>query len=48
MIETIDEGKPRTPFMRFGDTIRLEMRDAGGQSVFGTIEQTVVRADPSS
>ncbi len=48
MIETIDEGKPRTPFMRFGDTIRLEMPDAGGQSVFGAIEQTVVRAGPAS
>ena len=48
MIETIDEGKPKTPFMRFGDTIRLEMQDAGGHSVFGAIEQTVVRADPAS
>ena len=42
LLETIDEGKPRTPFMRFGDTIRLEMLDAGGRSVFGAIEQTVV------
>lgn len=48
MIETIDEGKPRTPFMRFGDTIRLEMHDASGRSVFGAIEQTVVRAAPAS
>jgi fumarylacetoacetate (FAA) hydrolase len=48
MIETIDEGKPKTPFMRFGDTIRLEMLDAEGKSVFGAIEQTVVRAQPSS
>ncbi len=48
MIETIEEGKPRTPFMRFGDTIRLEMRDASGRSVFGAIEQTVVRAQPAS
>jgi fumarylacetoacetate (FAA) hydrolase len=43
MIETIEEGKPRTPFMRFGDTVRLEMLDAEGRSVFGAIEQTVVR-----
>ncbi len=48
MIETIDEGKPKTPFMRFGDTIRLEMLDGAGRSVFGAIEQTVVRAEPAS
>ncbi len=47
-IETIEEGKPRTPFMRFGDTIRLEMRDASGRSVFGAIEQTVVRVRQAS
>lgn len=45
MIETIDDGKPRTPFMRFGDTVRLEVRDAAGRSIFGAIEQTVVRAE---
>ena len=48
MIETIEEGKPKTPFMRFGDTIRLEMPDSSGRSVFGAIEQTVVRAGPAS
>ncbi|MBM3532060.1 MAG: fumarylacetoacetate hydrolase family protein [Alphaproteobacteria bacterium] len=48
MIETIEEGKPRTPFMRFGDTIRLEVRDREGRSVFGAIEQRVVRAEPAS
>ena len=41
MIETIDAGKPATPFMSFGDTIRLEMVDDGGHSIFGAIEQTV-------
>jgi fumarylacetoacetate (FAA) hydrolase len=41
MIETIRDGKPATPFMRFGDAIRIEMHDAAGRSVFGTIEQTV-------
>ncbi len=40
-IETIRDGKPRTPFMEFGDTIRIEMKDARGQSIFGAIEQTV-------
>lgn len=41
MIETINTGKPSTPFMRFGDSVRIEMRDAAGHSVFGAIEQTV-------
>jgi fumarylacetoacetate (FAA) hydrolase len=40
-IETINDGKPSTSFMRFGDRIRIEMNDANGQSIFGTIEQTV-------
>ena len=43
MIETIADGKPKTPFMRFGDTIRIEMLDAEGGSVFGAIEQKVTR-----
>ncbi len=45
-IETIKHGKPQTPFMRFGDTIRLDMKDASGNSIFGTIEQTVVKYAP--
>jgi fumarylacetoacetate (FAA) hydrolase len=40
-IETIDTGKPVTPFMKAGDTIAIEMLDAQGRSVFGRIEQTV-------
>jgi len=44
MIETIRDGKPCTPFMRFGDTVRIEMRDARQNSLFGSIEQAVVRA----
>ena len=40
-IETINDGKPSTSFMLFGDSIRIEMLDASGASVFGTIEQTV-------
>jgi len=40
-IETINNGKPSTSFMKFGDTIRIEMEDASGQSIFGTIDQTV-------
>ena len=43
VVETLLEGKPRTPFMRFGDRIRIEMLDAAGHSIFGAIEQTVER-----
>ena len=41
VIETILHGKPAPPFMRFGDTVRIEMKDAAGHSIFGAIEQTV-------
>ncbi len=44
MIETIEQGAPRTPFMKFGDRVRLDMHDAAGRSIFGAIDQTVVRA----
>ena len=40
-IETILDGKAHTEFMQFGDTVRIEMKDKDGQSVFGAIEQTV-------
>ena len=40
-IETINDGKPSTDFMQFGDTIRIEMNNANGRSIFGAIEQTV-------
>jgi fumarylacetoacetate (FAA) hydrolase len=43
VVETIVAGKPKTPFLSFGDRVRLDMRDATGQSIFGAIEQTVVR-----
>ncbi len=42
MIETIDGGKPETPFMKFGDKIRIEMKDAQGNSIFGAIEQEII------
>ncbi|MCW5723850.1 MAG: fumarylacetoacetate hydrolase family protein [Maricaulaceae bacterium] len=41
MIETIQDGAPKTPFMRPGDTVRIEMFDHAGKSIFGAIEQTV-------
>jgi fumarylacetoacetate (FAA) hydrolase len=40
-LETIADGKPATSFMAYGDTIRIEMVDGDGKSVFGAIEQTV-------
>jgi fumarylacetoacetate (FAA) hydrolase len=43
MIETIETGAAATPFMRFGDTVRIEMKDAHGRSIFGAIEQVVAR-----
>lgn len=43
MIETIRDGKPATSFMKFGDTIRIEMLDEQGNSVFGAIDQKVVK-----
>jgi fumarylacetoacetate (FAA) hydrolase len=43
MIETIEQGAPKTPFMRFGDRVRIELFDADGASVFGAIDQQVVR-----
>jgi len=44
-IETIQSGSPTTSFMKFGDRIRIEMRSAADESIFGAIEQTVVRYD---
>jgi len=44
--ETIDSGKPVTPFMKFGDHIRIEMFGRDGKSIFGAIDQKVVKYDP--
>lgn len=42
-IETIATGAPKTPFMKLGDIVRIEMKDKAGHSIFGAIEQTVQR-----
>ena len=42
-VEMIEHGAPRTSFMRFGDRVRMEVFDLQGQSVFGAIDQCVVR-----
>ena len=44
MIETIQNGKPSTPFMQFGDSVQIEMFDKDGKSIFGRIAQTVQQA----
>ena len=42
-VETLRDGKPSTPFMQFGDRVRIEMLTVDGSSPFGAIEQTVCR-----
>lgn len=44
-VETLEHGAPRTPFLAFGDVVRIEMLDAQGRSIFGAIEQRIERAD---
>ena len=45
MVETILSGRPATPFLRCGDTVRIEMLDETGASIFGAIEQSVTGVD---
>ena len=42
MLEQLEHGAPRTPFLSFGDRVRIEMFDAAGASVFGAIDQRVI------
>ncbi len=44
-IETIQQGKAATPFLQFGDTIRIEMNDAKHRSIFGAIEQRIEKSE---
>jgi fumarylacetoacetate (FAA) hydrolase len=43
-LEQIADGKPSTPFLKFGDRVRIEMLDTSGQSLFGAIDQKVTKA----
>lgn len=43
MIEAIEKGAPETPFLKFGDRVRIEMLDAEGRTIFGAIDQRVVQ-----
>jgi len=45
MIETIQDGAAKTPFMKFGDTVEVKMKDKDGKSIFGSIDQKVVKYD---
>jgi fumarylacetoacetate (FAA) hydrolase len=42
-IETLDQGGAKTPFLRFGERVRIEMSDTAGRSIFGAIDQRYVR-----
>jgi fumarylacetoacetate (FAA) hydrolase len=44
-IETILDGKPSTAYMKFGDTIKIEMKGKDGVSVFGAIDQKMVKLE---
>jgi len=43
-VETLRDGKPSTPFLKFGDRVKIDVTDAKGASMFGAIEQTVAKA----
>lgn len=47
MLEIIRDGQPSTPFMGFGDTVRIEMFDHSGRSIFGAVEHMVARHEGS-
>lgn len=40
-VETLRDGKPSTPFMKFGDVVRIEMKNSDGSHIFGAIEQRI-------
>jgi fumarylacetoacetate (FAA) hydrolase len=42
-VETLETGKPITPFMKYGDVVRIEMRSRDGEDIFGAIEQRIER-----
>jgi fumarylacetoacetate (FAA) hydrolase len=43
-LEVLETGQARTPFLKFGDRVRIEMLDASGRTIFGAIDQRVVAA----
>jgi fumarylacetoacetate (FAA) hydrolase len=47
LVEQVESGAAKTPFLAFGDRVRIEMLDANGESVFGAIDQKVEKYSPS-
>lgn len=43
LLEKVEQGESKTPFMKFGDTVKIEMLDKDGKSIFGAIEQKVAQ-----
>lgn len=43
MLEKVEQGESKTPFMKYGDTVKIEMLDHNGKSIFGAIEQKVAK-----
>jgi fumarylacetoacetate (FAA) hydrolase len=41
LVEQVEQGEAKTPFLKFGDTVKIEMFDHQGETVFGAIEQRV-------
>jgi fumarylacetoacetate (FAA) hydrolase len=41
LVEQVEQGEAKTPFLRFGDRVRIEMRDAAGETIFGDIDHKV-------
>ena len=46
-VETLRDGNPVTPYLKFGDRVRIDMTDASGRSIFGAIDQVVARQAPA-
>jgi fumarylacetoacetate (FAA) hydrolase len=46
LVEQVETGAAKTAFLRFGDTVKIEMVNDGGESVFGAIEQKVEKYRP--
>ncbi len=47
-VETLRDGKPTTPFLKFGDRVRIDVLDGDDNTIFGDIDQIVTRYDPPS
>jgi fumarylacetoacetate (FAA) hydrolase len=47
LVEQVEQGEAKTPFLKFGDTVKIEMFDHQGDTIFGAIEQKVVKYEPS-